>query len=158
MMMKVEEVTPSLSVCVLSKGGLLEPLEEVLEPGVGKKQLLEEGKYRVTTIDLTGFGIDLFDADNIKSLSKYVTSLTDFLEKLAYGVKVIMAGHDFGGACISYAIELFPFKIAKAVFVATSMLKSGQSTLDMFSQKDVALATVSVRSIPFPPVLESCLL
>lgn len=44
-------------------------------------------------------------------------------------------GHDFGGACVSYAMELFPSKIAKAVFVAAAMLVSGQSTLDMFSQK-----------------------
>lgn len=44
-------------------------------------------------------------------------------------------GHDFGGACVSYAMELFPSKIAKAVFLAAAMLISGQSTLDMFSQK-----------------------
>ncbi|KAI7740030.1 hypothetical protein M8C21_025778 [Ambrosia artemisiifolia] len=160
--------------------------------------LLEECKFKVTAIDLTGSGIDLFDANSIKSLSQYVTPLTDFLEKLADGEKVILVGHDFGGACISYAMELFPSKIAKAIFIAASMLKSGQSTLDMFSQKentndlmrqaqkflytngnnlpptaidldkmllkdllfnhspakDVALATVSMRPIPFPPVLE----
>ncbi|KAI3669949.1 hypothetical protein L6452_41457 [Arctium lappa] len=160
--------------------------------------LLEECKFRVTAIDLTGSGIDLFDANSIKSLAQYVTPLTDFLEKLADGEKVILVGHDFGGACISYAMELFPSKIAKAIFIAASMLKSGQSTLDMFSQKentndlmrqaqkflyangsnlpptaidldkmllkdllfnhspakDVALASVSMRPIPFPPVLE----
>lgn len=44
-------------------------------------------------------------------------------------------GHDFGGACISYAMELFPSKVAKAVFIAAAMLNSGQSTLDMFSQQ-----------------------
>ena len=49
--------------------------------------------------------------------------------------QVIFVGHDFGGVCISYAMKLFPSKIAKAVFIAASMLKSGQSTLDMFSQK-----------------------
>lgn len=124
--------------------------------------------------------------------------LTDFLEKLADGEKVILVGHDFGGACIAYSMELFPFKVAKAVFVAAAMLTSGQSTLDMFSQqagsndlmrqaqiflyangnnkpptaidldksllkdllfnqspsKDIALASVSMRSIPFAPVLE----
>lgn len=113
-------------------------------------------------------------------------------------MQVILVGHDFGGACISYAMELFPSKVAKAVFVAASMLTSGQSTLDMFSQKegsndlmrqaqiflyangnnqpptaidfdksllkdllfnqspakDVALAAVSMRPIPFSPALE----
>ncbi|KAK9067173.1 hypothetical protein SSX86_014498 [Deinandra increscens subsp. villosa] len=160
--------------------------------------LLEECKFKVTAIDLAGSGIDLVDTNNIKSLSQYVAPLTDFLEKLEDGEKVILVGHDFGGACISYAMELFPSKIAKAVFISASMLKSGQSTLEMFSQKentndlmrqaqkflytngnnlpptaidldkmllkdllfnhspskDVALASVSMRPIPFPPVLE----
>nr|XP_043617418.1 putative methylesterase 11, chloroplastic [Erigeron canadensis] len=160
--------------------------------------LLEECKFKVTAIDLTGSGIDLFDTYSIASLSQYVTPLTDFMEKLVDGEKVILVGHDFGGACISYAMELFPSKIAKAIFIAASMLKSGQSTLEMFSQKentndlmrqaqkflytngnnlpptaidldkmllkdllfnhspakDVALASVSMRPIPFPPVLE----
>lgn len=160
--------------------------------------LLEECKFKVTAIDLTGSGIDLFDTNSIKSLSQYVTPLTDFLKNLTDGEKVILVGHDFGGSCISYAMELYPSKISKAVFIAASMLKSGQSTLDMFSQKentndllrqaqkfiytngnnlpptaidldkillkdllfnhsppkDVALASVSMRPIPFPPVLE----
>lgn len=42
-------------------------------------------------------------------------------------------GHDFGGACISYAMEMFPSKISKAVFVAGTMLVNGQSALDVFS-------------------------
>ncbi|XP_023756215.1 putative methylesterase 11, chloroplastic [Lactuca sativa] len=160
--------------------------------------LLQECKFKVTTIDSSGCGIDLFDANDIKSLSQYVKPLTDFLEKIEDGEKVILAGHDFGGACISYAMELFPNKVAKAIFIAASMLKSGQSTLDMFSHKentndltrqaqkflyangnnqpptaidldksllkdllfnqsttkDVALASVSMRPIPFAPVLE----
>ncbi|KAI3665816.1 hypothetical protein L6452_44451 [Arctium lappa] len=160
--------------------------------------LLEECKFKVTAIDSSGSGIDLFDANAIESLSQHVKPLTDFLEKLADGEKVILAGHDFGGACISYAMELFPSKVAKAIFIAASMLKTGQSTLDMFSHKentndlmrqaqkflyangndqpptaidldksllkdllfnqsppkDVALASVSMRPIPFAPVLE----
>eukprot|EP00262_Sarcandra_glabra_P016002 TRINITY_DN5065_c0_g1_i1.p1 TRINITY_DN5065_c0_g1~~TRINITY_DN5065_c0_g1_i1.p1 ORF type:complete len:172 (-),score=37.08 TRINITY_DN5065_c0_g1_i1:203-718(-) len=95
-------------------------------------------------------------------------------------------------------MEVFPFKVAKAVFISAAMLTSGESTLDMFSQqagpndlmrqaqiflyakgndhpptaidldksllrdllfnqspaKDVALASVSMRPIPFAPVLE----
>jgi len=42
-------------------------------------------------------------------------------------------GHDFGGACTSYAMEFFPSKVAKAVFITAAMLTNGQSTLDMFS-------------------------
>ncbi|XP_071693281.1 putative methylesterase 11, chloroplastic [Rutidosis leptorrhynchoides] len=160
--------------------------------------LLQECKFKVTAIDLSGCGIDLVDPNSIKSLSHYVKPLTDFLEHLTDGEKVILAGHDFGGACISYAMELYPTKVAKAIFIAASMVKTGQSTLDMFfnkentndlmrhaqkflyanghnqpptaidldksllkdllfnqsSPKDVALALVSMRPIPFSPVLE----
>ncbi|PSS35101.1 Methylesterase 11 precursor [Actinidia chinensis var. chinensis] len=160
--------------------------------------LLEEGGYRVTAIDLTGSGIHSFDTNSITSLSQYVEPLTGFLKKLADGEKVILVGHDFGGTCISYAMELFPHKVSKAVFVAATMLTSEQSTLDMLSQKavtddlmrqaqifryangntraptaieldksllrdllfnqspakDVSLASVSMRPIPFAPVLE----
>lgn len=53
----------------------------------------------------------------------------------SYFMQVIVVGHDFGGACISYAMELFQSKISRAIFIAAAMLTSGQSTLDMFSQK-----------------------
>ncbi|CAA2961769.1 Hypothetical predicted protein [Olea europaea subsp. europaea] len=160
--------------------------------------LLEEDGYKVTAIDLTGSGIHSFDTNSVKSLHQYVKPLIDFFEKLADGEKVILVGHDFGGACISYVMELFHSKVSKAVFTAAAMLVSGQSTLDLFSEKvdsndlmrqaqafiyangnnqpptaidfdravikellfnqspakDVALASVSMRSIPFSPVLE----
>ncbi|KAM7516698.1 hypothetical protein LguiA_006281 [Lonicera macranthoides] len=160
--------------------------------------LLEEVGFRVTAVDLTGSGIHSFDTNSITSLSQYVRPLTDFLEKLGDEEKVIVVGHDFGGACISYAMELFQSKISRAIFIAAAMLTSGQSTLDMFSQKaypndlmqqaqifvysngnnqppsaidldksllrdllfnqspakDIALACVSMRPIPFSPVLE----
>ncbi|XP_031492472.1 putative methylesterase 11, chloroplastic isoform X1 [Nymphaea colorata] len=160
--------------------------------------LLEEAAFKVTAIDLTGSGVDFFNSNNIMNLSQYVTPLTDFLEKLGDGEKVILVGHDFGGTCISYAMEAFPCKIAKAVFVSAAMLTNGQNTLDMFSEevghndlmrqaqifsyangndqpptaidldksllrellfnqspsKDVALASVSMRPMPFAPILE----
>ncbi|KAG2301422.1 hypothetical protein Bca52824_030073 [Brassica carinata] len=160
--------------------------------------LLEEDGFKVTAIDLAGCGINSCNINSIASLSQYVKPLTDVLEKLPTGEKVILVGHDFGGACLSYAMELFPSKISKAVFLAAAMLTNGQSTLDMFSlqagqndlmrkaqifiytngnehpptaieldksllkdllfsqspSKDIALASVSMRSIPFAPVLE----
>uniref|UniRef100_A0A2N9FYW6 AB hydrolase-1 domain-containing protein n=1 Tax=Fagus sylvatica TaxID=28930 RepID=A0A2N9FYW6_FAGSY len=116
--------------------------------------LLEEGGFKVSAIDLTGSGIHTSDTNSITSLSQYVKPLTDFLEKLAGDEKVILVGHDFGGTCISYAMELSPSKISKAVFIAAAMLTNGQSTLDMFTKQDVALASVSMRPLPFAPVLE----
>ena len=50
-------------------------------------------------------------------------------------MQVILVGHDFGGVCISHAMEAFPSKIAKSVFVSASMLMNGQSTLDMFTKQ-----------------------
>lgn len=41
-------------------------------------------------------------------------------------------GHDFGGFCVSYVMELFPSKVSKAIFVAAAMLTDGQSTLTAF--------------------------
>ncbi|RYQ78898.1 hypothetical protein Ahy_Scaffold8g108377 isoform B [Arachis hypogaea] len=75
--------------------------------------LLEEAGYKVSAIDLTGSGVHSFDTNNIKSLSQYVKPLTDFVEKLPEGEKV-----------------------SKAVFIAAAMLTSGQSTLDIISQKE----------------------
>ena len=51
--------------------------------------LLEEGGYKATAIDLTGSGVHSFDPNRITSLSQYVQPLTDFLEKLADGEKVL---------------------------------------------------------------------
>ncbi|CAH9090899.1 unnamed protein product [Cuscuta europaea] len=97
--------------------------------------LLEGSGFKVTAIDLTGSGVNSFDTNSITSLSQYVKPLTDFFDALSDGEKVILVGHDFGGTCISYAMELFPTKVSKAVFIAATMLTSGQSTLDMLSQK-----------------------
>lgn len=61
--------------------------------------------------------------------------LIHVLEHPSLFAQVILVGHDFGGACIAYAMELFPFRIAKAIFIAAAMLTNGQNTLDMFSQQ-----------------------
>ncbi|KAJ7286668.1 hypothetical protein O6H91_Y322800 [Diphasiastrum complanatum] len=161
--------------------------------------LLEEAGFKATAIDLTGSGIDSTDPNSIVSLSQYVKPLTGLLENIAENEKVILVGHNFGGACISYAMECFPQKIAKAVFVTATMVANGQRAYDVFSQevvtsddilkkaqmfiygngssnpptaiefdrslikevffnqspaKDVALASVSIRPVPFAPVLE----
>nr|XP_029148201.1 putative methylesterase 11, chloroplastic isoform X2 [Arachis hypogaea] len=51
--------------------------------------LLEEAGYKVSAIDLTGSGVHSFDTNNIKSLSQYVKPLTDFVEKLPEGEKIV---------------------------------------------------------------------
>ncbi|KAJ6902660.1 hypothetical protein NC651_020210 [Populus alba x Populus x berolinensis] len=164
--------------------------------------LLEEAGLKADAVDLTGSGIHYSDTNIIRNLAEYVKPLSDIFYKLGEGDKVILVGHDLGGACISYVMELFPSKIAKAVFIAATMLSSGQSALDIFSQqtgfsdltrqpqtfiyangkdnpptaividktllrdswfnqsstKDVALASVSMRPVPFAPVVEKLFL
>uniref|UniRef100_A0A804UET4 AB hydrolase-1 domain-containing protein n=1 Tax=Zea mays TaxID=4577 RepID=A0A804UET4_MAIZE len=164
--------------------------------------LLEDSGFRVNAIDLTGSGIHSYDTNKICSLSEYAEPLTSYLEGLGDAEKVILVAHDLGGACVSYAMEMFPTKVAKAVFLCAAMLTNGNSALDMFQQqmdtngtlqkaqafvysngkdrpptainvdrallrdllfnqspsKDVSLASVSMRPIPFAPVLEKLVL
>ncbi|VVA94576.1 unnamed protein product [Arabis nemorensis] len=161
--------------------------------------LLEKHGFQVDAVDLTGSGVSSFDTNNITSLAQYVKPLLHFFDTLKPTEKVILVGHDFGGACVSYAMEMFPSKISKAVFISAAMLPNAQSTLDLFNQqpetnydlmeqvhiflyangkknpptavdfdrsllrdfffnqsppKDIALASVSMRPIPFAPVVE----
>lgn len=51
--------------------------------------LLTEAGFRVTALDLTGSGVHSFDTNSVTSLSQYVKPLTDFLEQLADGEKVV---------------------------------------------------------------------
>ncbi|KAM0922356.1 hypothetical protein ACQ4PT_006281 [Festuca glaucescens] len=165
--------------------------------------LLEDSGFKVNAIDLTGSGIHCSDTNKISSLSEYAEPLTSYLKGLGDAEKVILVAHDFGGACISHAMEMFPSKIAKAVFLCATMLTNGHSALDMFQQvdlydsmdtngmlqkaqefvysngkdrpptainidkasirdllfnqspaKDVTLASVSIRPVPFAPIME----
>ncbi|KAI4381390.1 hypothetical protein MLD38_007462 [Melastoma candidum] len=160
--------------------------------------LLAEGGFRVEAVDLTGSGIQSSDLNGVKSIAEYVKPLVELLNKLGDGEKAILVGHDLGGVCLSHVMELYPTKIAKAIFVAAAMLMNGQSALDMFSQeecsglllqqartflyadgdgkpptaiefnkasltdllfdqcstKDVMLASVLMRPVPFGPIME----
>ncbi|XP_020590529.1 protein TONSOKU-like isoform X2 [Phalaenopsis equestris] len=98
--------------------------------------LLGDAGFEVTAINLAGSVTHSVDANNITSLSEYLNPLITFLKKLGGIEKVILVGHDFGGTCISYAMEAFPAKIAKSVFLAAFMLKNGQRTVDMLSQEE----------------------
>ncbi|KDP41318.1 hypothetical protein JCGZ_15725 [Jatropha curcas] len=97
--------------------------------------LLEESGFKVDAIDLTGSGTHSSDTNTIATLSHYIKPLIDILVKLKQGEKVILVGHDIGGACISCAMELFPSKIAKSVFISATMLSNGQSAFDILSQQ-----------------------
>lgn len=50
-------------------------------------------------------------------------------------MQVILIGHSSGGACISYALELLPHKISKAVYVCATMVSNGQKPFDAFAEE-----------------------
>lgn len=49
--------------------------------------------------------------------------------------QVILVGHSCGGASVSYALECFPKKISKAIFVTATMVLDGQRPYDVFSEE-----------------------
>ncbi|KAJ0930000.1 putative alpha/Beta hydrolase [Helianthus annuus] len=75
--------------------------------------LLEETGMIPTALDLTGSGIDLKDTNN-----------------------VILVGHSSGGACVSYAMEQFPQKFSKAVFLAVLWYLMDKSPLMCLRNRD----------------------
>ncbi|KAJ7533315.1 hypothetical protein O6H91_13G043000 [Diphasiastrum complanatum] len=97
--------------------------------------LLEGAGFVATAIDLLGSGIDSTDPNTVSGLAQHTEPLFQFLDKLAEDEMVILVGHDIGGACISYAMEHFPHKISKAVFVAATMVVNGQSAFDVFASE-----------------------
>ncbi|XP_012847636.1 PREDICTED: putative methylesterase 11, chloroplastic [Erythranthe guttata] len=105
--------------------------------------LLKESKFEVDALDLSGSGSNFCDTNSITSLSQYSAPLTQFLANLDKGKKVILVGHDIGGACISYAMEMFPSKVSMAIFVAATMLTNDQSALDVFSQQVCTILSLS---------------
>lgn len=61
--------------------------------------------------------------------------LNDYDDDRCFEMQVILVGHDVGGVCISYAMEMNPSKVSRAVFVAATMLSNGHSALDVFSKQ-----------------------
>ncbi|GJN12658.1 hypothetical protein PR202_ga30953 [Eleusine coracana subsp. coracana] len=92
---------------------------------------LEEAGLDPVALDLTGSGIDHTDTNSIATLADYSKPLLDYLDKLPENEKVILVGHSCGGASVSYALEHYPKKISKAVFLTATMLRSA----DVFLQE-----------------------
>ncbi|URE23939.1 Esterase [Musa troglodytarum] len=97
--------------------------------------LLEEVGLIPIALDLKGSGIDLTDPNSVTTLENYSKPLTDYLHSLPDDEKVILVGHSFGGASVSYALECYPKKISKAVFLSATMVLDGQKPFDVFSDK-----------------------
>lgn len=97
--------------------------------------LLEEAGLLPIAFDLKGSGIDTTDTNNVTTLAEYSKPLIDYLENLPEDEKVILVGHSVGGACVSYAMEQYPDKIAKAIFLCATMVSDGQRPFDVFAEE-----------------------
>ncbi|KAK4789051.1 hypothetical protein SAY86_020370 [Trapa natans] len=97
--------------------------------------LLEEAGLLPTALDLAGSGIDITDTNHVTKLSEYSKPLIDHLQNLPEDEKVILVGHSIGGACVSYAMEQYPEKIAKVIFVCATMVSNGQRPFDVFADE-----------------------
>jgi pimeloyl-ACP methyl ester carboxylesterase len=57
----------------------------------------------------------------VPTFRDYTKPLLDILDSLPPGEKVVLVGHSLGGMNIALASELFPEKVAAAVFLAAFM-------------------------------------
>ncbi|KAF7828768.1 salicylic acid-binding protein 2-like [Senna tora] len=82
---------------------------------------LKAAGHKVTTLDMAASGIHPKQVHELSSITDYVEPLMQFMGTLEEDERVILVGHSLGGLCISMAMEMFPHKIAAAVFVAAFM-------------------------------------
>lgn len=97
--------------------------------------LLEESGLLPISLDLSGSGINMMNTNNVTTLVDYSKPLVDYLQSLSEDEKVILVGHSGGGACVSYALEHFPEKIDKAVFLCATMVSNGQKPFNVFAEQ-----------------------
>ncbi|KAG6548082.1 hypothetical protein Mapa_010362 [Marchantia paleacea] len=90
--------------------------------------ILEKAGYKATALDCLSAGIDNTNPDNVTSAEQYSKPLIDFLTNVTD--KVILVGHSLGGNPISYAMEVYPEKVSKSVFVSALMQVNGSDISD----------------------------
>ncbi|XP_058756491.1 methyl jasmonate esterase 1-like isoform X1 [Vicia villosa] len=81
--------------------------------------LLQSSGHKVTALDMAASGIHPKQVHELDSITDYYEPLIEFVRSLPQDERVILVGHSSGGIGISMAMELFPKKIAVAVFVAS---------------------------------------
>jgi pimeloyl-ACP methyl ester carboxylesterase len=96
--------------------------------------LLKSAGHEVTTLDMAASGIHPKQVHELDSVTDYYEPLIEFLRSLPQEQRVILVGHSLGGMCISVAMELFPNKIAAAVFVAAFMPSPDLSFLTLLQE------------------------
>uniref|UniRef100_A0A453IX79 AB hydrolase-1 domain-containing protein n=1 Tax=Aegilops tauschii subsp. strangulata TaxID=200361 RepID=A0A453IX79_AEGTS len=82
---------------------------------------LRDAGHRVSAPDLAASGVDPRPLREVPTFRDYTKPLLDLLECLPPGEKVVLVGHSLGGVNIALACELFPEKVAAAVFLSAFM-------------------------------------
>nr|BAJ90335.1 predicted protein [Hordeum vulgare subsp. vulgare] len=82
---------------------------------------LRDAGHRVSTPDLAASGVDPRPLCEVPTFFDYTKPLLDLLDSLPPGEKVVLVGHSLGGVNIALACELFPEKVAAAVFLSAFM-------------------------------------
>ncbi|KAF8663941.1 hypothetical protein HU200_055284 [Digitaria exilis] len=82
---------------------------------------LRAAGYRVDTPDLAASGVDPRPLREVPTFRDYTGPLLDLLAALPDGDRVVLVGHSLGGLNIALAAELFPDKVAAAVFLCAFM-------------------------------------
>ncbi|CAL1408783.1 unnamed protein product [Linum trigynum] len=83
------------------------------------KPLLESAGHRVTALDMAASGINGKAIGQVPTFRDYTQPLLDALSLV--DEKVIVVGHSLGGLNCALAMEIFPEKIAAAVFLSAFM-------------------------------------
>lgn len=96
--------------------------------------LLRSAGHNVTALDLAASGINPKQVYNVKLISDYFQPLRDFMASIPPHERVILVGHSFGGLALSQAMEMFPEKIAAAVF-ATALMPGPELNVSTLTQE-----------------------
>ncbi|TVU34861.1 hypothetical protein EJB05_16715, partial [Eragrostis curvula] len=82
---------------------------------------LRAAGYRVDTPDLAASGVDPRPLRDVPTFRDYTAPLLDLLAALPPGERVVLVGHSLGGVNVALAAEMFPDKVAAAVFLCAFM-------------------------------------
>lgn len=78
---------------------------------------LQSAGHHVTALDLAASGVDGRRLREVPTFRDYTEPLLAVLRSLPAGEKAILVGHSLGGINLALAGELFPEKVAAAVFL-----------------------------------------
>ena len=91
--------------------------------------LLRERGHRVITPVLRGLGTDRGHLTSKVALHHHVEDVANELERLRE--KAVLVGHSYAGMIISGAVESYPNKVQRLVFLYAFIPENGQCALDL---------------------------